>query len=106
QLAQNVPALRPFIYRSVSGNPDISERGLGEQWRTLILQPFSSLKETPPPRPSVIVIDALDECDREDDIQLILRLFSEGNYLWRAVNLKFFVARGFDSKEFPYASSV
>src|SRR6185437_12665112 len=39
----------------------------------------------------VVVIDALDECDQEDDVKRIIHLLSQTKHLVSSVSLKFFV---------------
>jgi hypothetical protein len=60
---------------------------MGEQFEQLILTPLESLKPGKL-RKVVIIIDALDECGREDDIQLLLYQISRGagsdSFRWRA----------------------
>ena len=86
QLSHYVPALKPHVCRAIAENFHISQQGLGEQWKHLIFQPLSNLiGVSPQPQTFVLVIDALDECEGEDDVQLILRLLS------RMKTLKVFV---------------
>ncbi|KAL2845461.1 hypothetical protein BJY01DRAFT_247722 [Aspergillus pseudoustus] len=78
QLAERVPELKPEIQRAIEDDPRISERGLAQQFRSLVVQPFEDVslsKEVT----LVVVIDALDECGSrhttsEDDIQTVLKL--------------------------------
>ena len=78
QLVNTVPALKPIVCKAIIENPDISQRGQGEQWKVLILQPLLQLaRESPPSRPIILVIDALDECEDDQDARMILRLFSQ-----------------------------
>ncbi|RPB18114.1 hypothetical protein L211DRAFT_752050, partial [Terfezia boudieri ATCC MYA-4762] len=75
QLAKSLPALRPLISKAIEENVDILKQGLSEQWKHLILSP---LKNAPAQSIQlVVVIDALDECDNKDDIQLILKLLAQ-----------------------------
>ena len=90
QLAHVIPVLVPKICRAVVDHPDIGRRGLREQWKHLILQPLCELNETPKESPFVIVIDALDECENDDDVKLILHLLSEAKLL-DVVRLRIFV---------------
>ncbi|KAL2816634.1 Quino protein amine dehydrogenase [Aspergillus cavernicola] len=76
QLGVAIPQMIPGIRKAVEDDPDISERVLGEQFEKLVLHPLLSIKQGPTTT-LVIVIDALDECDQEGDIQLILRLLPQ-----------------------------
>lgn len=73
QLGSTIPELGHGIQHAIESDPDISGRALREQFEKLILQPLCAVKECLS-TPTVVVIDALDECDREDDVQLILHL--------------------------------
>jgi len=88
QLAISLPILRPFISDAIGDNPAIFKRGLREQWNQLILNP---LKNTPTQSIQlIVVIDALDECDSMEDIQLILQLLAEAKDL-DTVRIKIFL---------------
>ena len=93
QLANTVSALKPLVCKAIVENPDISQRGQGEQWKVLILQPLLQLaQESPPSQPIVLVIDALDECEDEQDARLILRLFSQARDLnSQAARMRIFI---------------
>ncbi|KAB8237118.1 uncharacterized protein BDW43DRAFT_297519 [Aspergillus alliaceus] len=75
-LGNTMPQLIPSIRRAIEDDPDISERVLREQFEKLILHPVLEIDQGPN-KLMVIVIDALDECDQEDDIQVILRLLPQ-----------------------------
>jgi len=88
QLANSLPVLRASISDAIDNNADIFQQGLREQWNQLILNPLKSA-----PTQSiqlVIVIDALDECDSMQDIQLILQLLAEAKDL-ETVRVKIFL---------------
>ena len=77
QLAAKVPSLGQFIGLAIDADTTIFEKVLEEQFTKLILQPLSSMQEVSlPVSRLVIVVDALDECEREGDIRTILRLLS------------------------------
>lgn len=76
QLGSTVPQLRPGIQRAVDDDPDISDRVLREQFERLILKPLLAIDQGPAAT-MLIVVDALDECDKEDDIQIILQLLPQ-----------------------------
>jgi len=88
QLANSLPVLRTFISDAIDNNPYIFKQGLREQWNQLILNP---LKNAPTQSIQlVVVIDALDECDSIQDIQLILQLLEEAKDL-ATVRIKIFL---------------
>jgi hypothetical protein len=74
-------------------NFNISSSGLSEQWKRLIFQPLSNLNELSFKSPILIfVVDALDECEDDRDIRLILQLLAEVAAL-KTVQLRVFVTR-------------
>ncbi|RYN18368.1 hypothetical protein AA0113_g9767 [Alternaria arborescens] len=84
-IANNVPVLRQYISDAVVERTDIASRSLRDQWHHLVLAPLSKLGESDYPltAPLVLVVDALDECDSDIDIKIILQLLSETQSLTR-----------------------
>ncbi|KAL7904007.1 hypothetical protein GGI35DRAFT_248894 [Trichoderma velutinum] len=77
QLATKIPAIAPYIKNAIDADPTISDKGLKEQFDKLILQPLSTVSSNAgKAEPIVIVIDALDECDPEDKVKLIIHHLS------------------------------
>lgn len=66
------PHLAGGILEAIETDPDISEKSLREQFNKLILLPLQTQKSNQ--RTMVIVIDALDECEKNEDIRTILKL--------------------------------
>ena len=88
QLADSLPGLRPLISKAIDDHFDIHQRGLREQWQHLIYNP---LKNVPvQPIQLVLVIDALDECESKDDMQLILQLLAQAKNI-ETIRLRVFV---------------
>jgi hypothetical protein len=85
-IANNVPALRQYVSDAVEERSDIASRSLREQWDHLVLSPLLKLGESdyPVPAPFVLVVDALDECEGDNDIRTIVRLLAETQSLTRA----------------------
>ena len=90
QLADKEPRLRRYVCDAVANNSGISQLGLEHQWRQLILEPLSKVNDNLVTSPLLIVIDALDECNYDDDIQLVLRLLATAKSLQNA-RLRIFV---------------
>lgn len=88
QIAIRFPLLKQRISQAIADNNNITRQGLHDQWKELILKPLSTLNR--PNSTLTLVIDALDECEREEDIKLILQLFVEVKDLV-AVKLKIFL---------------
>ncbi|KAH7410673.1 vegetative incompatibility protein HET-E-1 [Cadophora sp. MPI-SDFR-AT-0126] len=81
QLANNVPSLRQYIYDAIAKRKDVASQSLRDQWRQLILRPLSRLGSGSSPSSYVLIVDALDECDKEQHIRIILQLLAEARSL-------------------------
>jgi hypothetical protein len=75
QLATMSPMLKMHICQAIAEQDNIDRQGLRNQWKELILRPI--LKVGNQCSNLILVIDALDECDHEESIKLILQLFVE-----------------------------
>ena len=66
------------IRKAIDQCPDIFKRAKRDQWKHLIQEPLSQLKShCTNGFVLVLVIDALDECEDDKDVQLILRILCE-----------------------------
>ncbi|KAJ5916862.1 hypothetical protein N7504_000877 [Penicillium tannophilum] len=75
QLVFMISELRFWVQKAIHDDPDIASKSLREQFEKLLLQPLLHLREFGrQPRIAVIVIDALDECEHDRDIQTLIRL--------------------------------
>ena len=90
QLASSVPIIYRFICDAITQHSDISTRSLRDQWQLLVLDPLSKLDGNVCRASYVLVVDALDECDDDNSIQLILQLFAEARSLQK-VQLRVFL---------------
>ncbi|KAK6348667.1 hypothetical protein TWF718_006455 [Orbilia javanica] len=71
-------SLSPLISEAVKAEPRIFEKSLNEQFGRLIYGPLSELKRSvSTDLRFAIVIDALDECNDENDIRAIIQLLSQ-----------------------------
>ena len=78
QMADKIPGLDQCIASAVDADSFLGQRNLQEQSEKLLSQPLLSLLPQPAPGSViVIVIDALDECDREMDIRIIISLLTQ-----------------------------
>ncbi|KAF8542441.1 NACHT and WD40 domain protein [Trichophaea hybrida] len=79
QFINALPCIKPYIYTAIEKVPDIFQRGLGDQWKYLIFQPLANYLKEVSPQSEIFIftIDALDECEGDDDTRLILRLLAE-----------------------------
>jgi Heterokaryon incompatibility protein (HET)/NACHT domain len=90
QLAEHVPTLRRHICDAITEHGNIVSLSLQDQWRQLVLKPLSKLSDDFCPLSYIIVIDALDECDNDSNIRLILHLLAEARSL-KTVRLRIFL---------------
>ncbi|PMD60663.1 uncharacterized protein K444DRAFT_496797, partial [Hyaloscypha bicolor E] len=63
---------------------------LRNQWHQLVLCPLSRLDSISSPSSYVLIVDALDKCDGEGDIRIILQLLTEARML-KTVRLRVFL---------------
>ena len=76
-LVWRMPGVGSCIKSAIDTNPAIVDKSFSEQFEKLIREPLSKAMATSLPLPSiVIVVDALDECEKDADITLLLKLFS------------------------------
>ncbi|KAJ1323836.1 ankyrin repeat domain-containing protein 50 [Microdochium nivale] len=76
QLAQQDPALASKIREVIENDEDITTRTLRQQFEGLILGPAQSVPSRATAVSRLVVIDALDECDHTNDVEIIIHLFS------------------------------
>lgn len=63
------------MQKALDHDPDIASKSLREQFEKLLLQPLLNLDQAGCRLPNlVIVIDALDECEHDQDVRTIIRL--------------------------------
>ncbi|EXK79482.1 hypothetical protein FOQG_15910 [Fusarium oxysporum f. sp. raphani 54005] len=76
-LAQSIPQVGALIKNAIDVDPAIADKAVRVQFEKLIREPLSKVATISSHRSSVvIVIDALDECERDANIQLLLELFA------------------------------
>ncbi|KAK3312023.1 hypothetical protein B0H66DRAFT_101489 [Apodospora peruviana] len=91
QLVHRLPFLTPHVRNAIESNPEIADKNKGEQFQKLILEPLNKCKDNPHmPALVSVVIDALDECDQEEDAVAIIRILSKAKEA-TSVSLRFFV---------------
>ncbi|KAK2024518.1 hypothetical protein LX32DRAFT_626097 [Colletotrichum zoysiae] len=80
QLAQTMPSLKGCLQKSLDGldRDAVEKKGLEVQFDKLLRRPLEDLPpiDTSQP-PKVIIIDALDECERPDQLPRILALLGK-----------------------------
>ena len=90
QLASSVPTIYQFICDAITEHSDIASGSLRDQWQLLVLNPLSKLHSNRCRASYVLVVDALDECDDDNNIRVILQLSAEARSLER-VRLRLFL---------------
>lgn len=85
-LAYQLARMHPYMHNAVSTviqkHHDIAQKSLSEQWKHLIMEPLAGLDGITNGMDSVLVVlDALDECEDEQDFELILQLFTQAKNL-------------------------
>lgn len=76
QMYQRIPEID--LQKIIQEQPDISNKSLSMQFEKLILKPLSSLHSISRELPLIIiVIDALDECEDDNDIRAIIKLLPQ-----------------------------
>lgn len=77
QLVSHVSGMRQHICEVATKFPNVSSLSLRDQWRHLVLHPLSALDITGDTTSVVLVIDALDGCDGDNNIGKIIELLTE-----------------------------
>ncbi|KAF2732552.1 hypothetical protein EJ04DRAFT_469956, partial [Polyplosphaeria fusca] len=77
-LVAREPGMLPSIREALDEDPALSYKALKDQFEKLIRHPLSRMSQTYSTRLAcVVIIDALDECEREGDIRTILQLLTQ-----------------------------
>jgi hypothetical protein len=81
-IAADLAACEPGMVSSIKAaqeeDPSMCQKTLRDQFEKLILHPLLEIPQVQSQHlPLVIVIDALDECEQDDDIRTILQLLSQ-----------------------------
>ncbi|CAH0027573.1 unnamed protein product [Clonostachys rhizophaga] len=91
QLCQRVPCFAEHVQHAIEADPEITEKSMSPQFQKLILQPLGSLSQRGSGKSRMtVVIDALDECDPEEDAKRIIELLAKTQNLL-GFKLKFFL---------------
>ncbi|KAL8303428.1 hypothetical protein RB600_007058 [Gaeumannomyces tritici] len=89
QLVHQVPDLASHVRNAIDSDPAIVDKAKKEQFEKLILEPLNKCKVASSLLLAVVV-DALDECDREEDAKVLIYLFSRAREV-APFRLRFFV---------------
>ncbi|KAL8310412.1 hypothetical protein RB597_010312 [Gaeumannomyces tritici] len=89
QLLQQFPALISHIQKVIKSDPAIVSKTKRKQFEKLFLEPLNKCKGGIP-ESLVVVVDALDECDREEDATTLVHLLSREKEA-TSIRIRFFV---------------
>ncbi|KAI6534177.1 hypothetical protein MCOR10_002449 [Pyricularia oryzae] len=84
-----LPDLASHVHSAVESNPNIADKTMKEQFEKLFLKPLNKCNGANF-QPLLVVVDALDECDREEDVTTLIRLFPKAEEA-KSYHLRFFV---------------
>ncbi|KAG9258938.1 uncharacterized protein F5Z01DRAFT_9785 [Emericellopsis atlantica] len=86
-LVRGEPAIAHHLKGVIEREPAIFRKAMREQFDKLFLGPLSITRRN---QSLVVVVDALDECEQEIDVKLMIRLFSQASSL-QSVQVKVFL---------------
>ncbi|KAL8365075.1 hypothetical protein RB595_004068 [Gaeumannomyces hyphopodioides] len=89
QLVHQVPDLELHVRNAIDSDPAIIDKAKKEQFERLLLEPLNKCKG-PSFQLLAVVVDALDECDREEDATALIHLLSRAQEA-TSFRLRFFV---------------
>ncbi|KAL8403221.1 hypothetical protein RB594_008470 [Gaeumannomyces avenae] len=89
QLLHQLPALASHVRNAIENDPAIVDKSKKEQFEKLFLEPLDKCMGDIP-EPLAVVVDALDECDREEDATALVRLLSKAKEA-TSIRIRFFV---------------
>ncbi|KAI3579547.1 WD domain protein [Fusarium oxysporum f. sp. albedinis] len=83
QMAVNNACFGSLLRSAIDKDPEIGSKGMRIQFEKLILQPLSNMykQQSVDMTTIAIAVDALDECNSERDIKLLISLFSQAGKL-------------------------
>lgn len=87
QLVANEPRLAASVGAALDQDPTLPSKSLTEQFEKLILKPLESLEAT---QTLVLILDALDECEGDENVRRIIYLISKGSQL-RSIRMRAFL---------------
>ncbi|KAF7505435.1 hypothetical protein GJ744_000762 [Endocarpon pusillum] len=101
QLIKKIAGLDALVANIIDSDPFIFDKAIAEQFRRLVQQPLqdSSINGANL-RTLIVVVDALDECQNEKDIRLILELWSKLLQITK-INLRLFLTSRYEPSIWP-----
>jgi hypothetical protein len=77
QLAVHIPQMISGVQKAIDDDPTIGGKSLEEQFKKLLLQPLLAVGRDEAISSTLVVIDALDECEPKEDLKTILTLLAK-----------------------------
>jgi hypothetical protein len=91
QLIQWWPGMAGGVQAIIEADPAILSRAMREQFQKLIIDPMSKISShTDHHRSCLVIVDALDECEPQEDVKSLIHLLSSTKPL-NNLHLKFFL---------------
>ncbi|UPL02572.1 hypothetical protein LCI18_013506 [Fusarium solani-melongenae] len=87
ELINRLPEIGPLVIKAIEDEPDLPNKFIQEQFEKLILNPLHGVSAS---GVLILVIDALDECERVADVRLIVNILARLKSL-NGIKLKAFV---------------
>lgn len=102
QLMVKIPYYDTLVAKAIDADPFIFDKALPEQFRRLMLQPMQDHTLHGATLPTFfVVVDALDECEKHDDVRIILELWQQLQHV-KSVCLRLFLT---SRPDFPILST-
>jgi hypothetical protein len=77
QLAEHIKDYRTYIAEKLAQNPGLVDKGLEEQFKAFIVEPFGARKIGASAKPWAVLLDGLDELDEHGSQTEIIRLVAD-----------------------------
>src|SRR4051794_32093318 len=79
--SRNVPTLHQHVCDAITERGDIASQSLRDQWHQLVLSPLAKLDGSGCHSSYILAVDALDECNNDNNIRIIVQLLAEARSL-------------------------
>ncbi|KAF7502845.1 hypothetical protein GJ744_005000 [Endocarpon pusillum] len=101
QLTKKIVGLDALVANIIDSDPFIFDKAIAEQFRRLVLQPLQDSSINGANLCTlIVVVDALDECENEKNIRLILELWSQLLQITK-INLRLFLTSRYEPSIWP-----
>ena len=88
QLARNIPGFALHVKDALDFDPDIVSKSVAKQFAALVEAPIEQLiKTSTQPSGFALIIDALDECEGDDEIRSLIHILSSPSSAQRCLRI-------------------